>query len=303
MMTSLTLNRRHLMLATALACGATSTQSADAPLRVVATFSILADMVREVGGDAVAVHALVGPDADAHDYEPTPADVKRLAGADLVLMNGLGFEGWIQRLVTSSATRAPVVTATQGITPRQGGEHGHDPHAWQSLANAVTCVNRIRDALIAARPAQRPMFERRASAYQATLAAVDADARARFAALTPAQRRVVTSHDAFGYFAARYGLTMLAPQGWNTESEPSAADVARIVRQLRQQKASALFVENISNARLIERIAKESGAVVGGTLYSDALSAPGTAADTYAKMMAHNVNTLLAALQPQNAAR
>jgi zinc/manganese transport system substrate-binding protein len=147
------------------------------------------------------------------------------------------------------------------------------------------------------------VFEQRASAYQARLAAIDAAARQRFAALSAAQRRVVTSHDAFGYLAERYALTMLAPQGWNTESEPSAADVARIVRQLRQQKASALFVENISNARLIERIAKESGALVGGTLYSDALSAPGTVADTYAKMMAHNVNTLLAALQPQNAAR
>lgn len=301
-MTSSTLIRRHAVLLLALAASALGlagpVQAADAPVRVVASFSILADMVREVGGDAVSVHALVGPDADAHVYEPSPADVKRLAATELVVFNGLGFEGWLPRLVKASGTRAPVVVLSQGIQPRRSGSHGVDPHAWQNLAHAAVYVKNIRDALVAARPAQQALFAQRAAAYLARLSAIDIAARASFSALKPEQRRVVTSHDAFGYLAERYGLTMLAPQGWNTESEPAAADVARIVRQLRQQKATALFVENISNPRLMARIAQESGAVVGGTLYSDALSAPGTVAGSYAEMYAHNVRTLLAALQP-----
>jgi zinc/manganese transport system substrate-binding protein len=271
-------------------------QTSPRKLRVVASFSILADMAREVGGDAVEVTALVGPDGDAHVFEPTPADVKRLSNADLVIVNGLRFEGWIERLIQVSGYRGPVVVASQGITTRLLGPTP-DPHAWQSLANARRYVDNIRAALVAARPAQAAAIERRSADYLRRVDALDASVRARLGQIAPADRRVVTSHDAFGYFAEAYGVTFISAIGWSTGSEASAADVSRIVRQLKAQNVRAVFVENITDARLVQRIAHEAGARVGGTLYSDALSPPGTSGDSYLRMFEHNASTLLAALQ------
>ncbi|WP_293996245.1 metal ABC transporter substrate-binding protein [Sphaerotilus sp.] len=270
--------------------------SSTRPLRVVASFSILADLVANVGGPAVEVHALVGRDADAHVFQPAPADVKRVAQADLVVVNGLHYEGWLTRLVQTAGFKGPVLVCSDGLTPRRLGSDT-DPHAWQDLASARHYVARIRDALVQARPAQAEALRRRAADYTAQLDALDRQTRADFAALPADRRRVVSTHDAFGYFAAAYGIEFLAAQRWSTDSEPSAADVARLIRQLRQQRAAALFAENIADPRLMQRIAKESGAVVGGTLYSDALSAPGTAADTYLKLFRHNAQTLLAGLK------
>ena len=272
-----------------------------APLKVVASFSLLADMVAVVGGDAVAVHALVGPDADAHAFTPAPADASRLAQAGLIVVNGLGFEGWIDRLVRASGSKAPVLVASQGIAVRRIGKVV-DPHAWQSLVAAQRYTENIRAALVAilgpTRPAQVGAINARAAAYTQALAALDASVRSRLAAVPPDQRKLVTSHDAFGYMADAWDLDMRAAQGWSTAGEVSAADVARLIRQLKAQRVRALFVENISDPRLMERIAREAGATVGGTLYSDALSPPGTRADTYLKLMAHNAETLLAAMQP-----
>ncbi len=282
----------------ALAAAAASSEPAAAPvLKVVATFSILADMAREVGGPAVEVSALVGPNADAHVYEPTPADVRRVARADVVVTNGLRFEGWIDRLIASSGYRGKVVVASAGIVPLQLGG-GADPHAWQSLVNGQRYAQNLRDALVAAAPQRSAEINARAASYQARMAALDQDTRSRIAALPESRRRVITSHDAFGYFAAAYGVRFIAPRGWTTGSEPSAETVARIVRQARDTQASALLVENISDPRLIERIAREANLKVGGELYSDALSAPGTAADTYIHMFEHNVRTLLDAMTP-----
>lgn len=289
------LHRRHLLLG-ALAQPAIL-RAQDAPLQVVASFSLLADMVAQVGGSAVQVHALVGPDADAHAFTPAPADAQRLAKAGLIVVNGLGFEGWIDRLVKASGSKAPVLVASSGITLRRVGGLT-DPHAWQSLVAAQRYVANIRAALVAARPAQAAAIDARAKAYTAQLVALDASVRARLAVVPPTQRRIVTSHDAFGYLADAWGLEMRAPQGWTSAGEPSAADVAKLIRQLKAQQARALFVENISDPRLIERIAREAGASVGGTLYSDALSPPGTRADSYLKLMTHNAETLLAALAP-----
>ena len=288
-------SRRSLVAALWLTPIAAQTQPA--PLRVVASFSLLADMAREVGGDVVQVSALVGPDADAHVFAPAPADAQRLAQAELVLVNGLGFEGWIDRLVSAAGYRGPVVVATAGIKPRQGGRHA-DPHAWQSLVHAQRYVENIRTAIVQARPAVAAAVNARAADYSRRLQALDDAIRTRLAAVPAADRVVVTSHDAFGYFAEAYGVRFRAAQGWNTSSEASAADVAQLVRQLKSQRVRALFVENISNPRLLEQIAREAGARVGGTLYSDALSAPGTPAGTYLGMMSHNADTLLAALQP-----
>ena len=290
----------QLLAMTALqpALVATAAEPAAAPvLKVVATFSILADMAREVGGPAVEVSALVGPNADAHVYEPTPADVRRVARADVVVTNGLRFEGWIDRLIASSGYRGKVVVASAGIVPLQVGG-GADPHAWQSLVNGQRYAETIRAALVAAAPARTAEINERAAAYQERLIALDQDTRSRIAALPESRRRVITSHDAFGYFAAAYGVRFIAPRGWTTGSEPSAETVARIVRQARQTQASALLVENISDPRMIERIAREAQVKVGGELYSDALSPPGTAADTYLRMFEHNVRTLLDAMTP-----
>lgn len=293
----LLVRRRHwlqVLSALALAPWAAGGQAQGRPLRVVASFSILADLVAQVGGPAVDVTALVGPDADAHVFQPAPADVKRMAQADLVVVNGLHFEGWLTRLVKSSGFKGPVLVCSDGLPTRNAPA---DPHAWQDLANARHYVARIRDALVAARPEQAAALRERAAAYTAQIDTLDRQIRADFAAIPADRRRVVTSHDAFGHFAAAYGIEFLSAQRWNTDSEPSAADVARLIRQVRQQRATALFVENISDPRMVQRIAKETGAVVGGTLYSDALSAPGTAADTYLKLFHHNAQTLLAGLR------
>ncbi len=294
------MNRRQ-----ALCIGSAALASLHAPAlraqaatpRVVASFSILADMARELAPAGVEVTALVGPDADAHVYEPSPADGRRLAQADLVLINGLGFEGWIERMVKVSGYRGTVAVASQGIRPRSGGHHGADPHAWQDLALAQRYAANIGAAFSARWPAQREQIAQRSQDYVQRMAALDRQVRQALAAVPREQRRVITSHDAFGYFGTAYGVDFMAPQGWATHSEPSAAAVARLIRQIRQAGVRAIFVENISDPRLVERIAHEGGARIGGTLYSDALSGAGGPAATYLRMFEHNARTLAAALQ------
>ena len=269
-------------------------------LKVVATFSILADFVKNVGGERVAVSALVGPNSDAHVYQPSPGDAKTLGDAKVVITNGLGFEGWINRLVKASGTRAPMIVATRGIKPRKAeDDHGHgdaDPHAWQSVVNAKRYIENIRDALVAADPAARDVYEANAAAYAAKLDALDAEVKAAIEKIPADRRRIITTHDAFGYFAAAYGVTFVAPQGVSTEAEVSARDVARIITQIRKQKIPAVFLENVTDKRLLERIGAESGARIGGTLYSDALTDEKGVAPTYLDMMRHNVKQLAAAL-------
>ena len=273
--------------------------SAPAPTgspQLVASFSILADMAREILPPPLSVAALVGPDADAHVFEPSPADGRRLARAELVVVNGLGFEGWIDRLVKVSGYRGAVVVATRGLAPRKGGHHGVDPHAWQDLTHAQHYVANLAAVFAQRWPEHRLQVERRAADYTLRLQRLDAQVRSWLAQVPRQRRRVITGHDAFGYFAAAYGVDFLAPRGWSTDSEPSAAAVARLVRQIRDNRVQAVFLENISDPRLVERIAEEGGARVGGTLYSDALSAPGGPADTYLRLFAHNARTIAAAL-------
>ncbi|MGE0753199.1 MAG: metal ABC transporter substrate-binding protein [Variibacter sp.] len=304
------LNRRHVfaVLAAAL-CSAAPAFAQDKPatgkLDVVASFSILGDLVANVGGDRIALHVLVGPNSDAHVFAPSPADAKTLADAKLVFVNGLGFEGWMTRLVKASGSKAPIVVATQGIKPRQmeaeeAHGHGHakeiDPHAWQSVANAKVYVANIRDGLITADPAGKDTYEKNAAAYLTKLDAAEQEVRDAVARIAPERRRIITTHDAFGYFGAAYGIAFIAPQGVSTESEASAKDVARIVRQIKKQKIPAVFLENISDPRLVKRIAGETGAKIGGTLYSDALTDANGAAPTYLDMMRHNIRTLSTAL-------
>jgi zinc/manganese transport system substrate-binding protein len=268
-----------------------------APLKVVTSFSILSNMAQEIAGDEAVVSSLVGPNADAHAYQPTPAAVKQLASADLVIINGFRFEGWIDRMIRISGYKGAVVVATKGITPRQvNGEA--DPHAWHDPVHARTYINNIAQALSQAAPSRAAAFQERATQYLQRLDALDQQARADLAAVAPERRKLISSHDAFGYLGAAYRITFIAPQGWNASAEPSAGQVGRIIRQIKSQGVSAVFVENISDPRLMQRIASESGARVGGTLYSDALSAPGGPADSYLKLMAHNLQAIQSALTP-----
>jgi zinc/manganese transport system substrate-binding protein len=303
---------RRLFLAIAILACMAAPASAQQKLPVVATFSILGDFVKNVGGARVALTTLVGADGDSHVYSATPADAKTVAEAKVVFMNGLGFEGWMDRLVKASGTKAAIVVATRGVKPRSmPGAHGHghghghghshshsdaDPHAWQSVTNAKVYVTNVRDALIKADPEGKAEYEANAAAYLAKLDALDKEIRETVTRIPPARRKVITSHDAFGYFKAAYGIDFIAPQGVSTESEASARDVANLIRQIRRQKIPAVFLENISDPRLVKRIADETGARIGGTLYSDALSQPSGPAATYIDMMRHNLRQISEAL-------
>jgi zinc/manganese transport system substrate-binding protein len=274
------------------------------PLPVIASFSILGDLTQRVGGERVRVQVLVGADADAHVYQPTPADAKTIGRAALVVVNGLGFEGWMERLVKAAGYRGRIVVASRGIEPLKlvhghGGKHAEsDPHAWHDPANARRYVENIATALAEIDPAGKAEYVANAARLQGEIDSVDREIRAQLGVLPEARRTVVTSHDAFGYFARAYGIRFRAPTGVSTEAEASAADVGKLIRQIRAEKIPAVFMENISDQRLLERIRAESGARVGGTLYSDALSPPGGPAATYVDMMRYNARTLAAALTP-----
>jgi zinc/manganese transport system substrate-binding protein len=291
-----------LTLVAAAAIGPVSVGQAENRLRAVATFSILGDFLKNVGGDRSDVTTLVGPNGDVHVYTPAPADAKTLARANLIVVNGLGLEGWLDRLIAVSGSNAPVVIASRGVHPREATDPRStnrlvsDPHAWQSVANAETYVENIRDGLIAADPAGKEFYEASATAYRAKLAALDGEIKAAMATIPADRRKIITTHSAFGYFGDAYGLQFIAPEGISTGAEPSAREVASIIAQIRTQKIPAVFLENITDPRLIERIAAETGAKIGGTIYSDSLSPPDGPAATYIDMMRHNAREFARAL-------
>ena len=264
-------------------------------LNVVASFSILGDFAKNVGSARVSVTTLVGPDGDVHVYTPAPPDAQKIADAKLVVINGLGLEGWLSRLVQSAGSKATMITASQGITPRKLGADA-DPHAWQSVANAKIYVANIRDALVAADPPGGGISRDNADRYLAKLDALDRDVRAAVAQIPAGRRKVISTHDAFGYFAAAYGVEFIAPQGVSTESEASARDIAAIITQIKTSKIPAVFLENISDPRLMRRISAETGARIGGTLYSDSLTGEKGDAPTYIDMVRHNIKALTSAL-------
>ncbi|HML11679.1 MAG TPA: metal ABC transporter substrate-binding protein [Xanthobacteraceae bacterium] len=297
---------RRMLLTGALAAAFIATPAAaqDAGSRklAVATTSIIADLARNVGGDRLEVRALVGPNGDAHVYSPTPGDAKELAAAAAVFVNGLGLEGWLTRLVAASGTKAPMIIVTKGITPLRMPDEEHpgktviDPHAWQSVADAKVYVANIRDGLDAADPAGTAVYDANAQAYLAKLDELEKEVRTAIGGIPADRRKIITTHDAFGYFGAAYGMSFIAPEGVSTEAEPSAKDVARIIRQIKKQKLPAVFLENVADPRLMEQIARETGAAIGGKVYSDALSEPSGPAGTYIDMMRHNVREFAKAL-------
>ncbi|MDQ6433785.1 metal ABC transporter substrate-binding protein [Mesorhizobium sp. LHD-90] len=317
----------------------TSPMSAPAfadPLKVVASFSIIADFAKNVGGDKIEITTLVGANGDAHVYDPKPADAVAMSKADVVLVNGLHFEGFLTRLVETSGAKASVIELTKGVNPLKMNEefeegekgkeaaeashdhateaghdhaaegehaaedhHGHgdiDPHAFQSVVNAKTYVANIVDAFCQADAASCETYKANGSNYLAKLDALDAEVKTAVESIPADKRTVITSHDAFGYFEHEYGLTFHAPEGISTEADPSAADVAKLIRQVRQDKASAIFLENITNPRLVEQIAGETGLKLGGELYSDALSDADGPAATYIDLMRHNIAIIKGAI-------
>jgi len=290
------------LLAVGLAVMASSHALAQERLSVVASFTILGDLIQAIGGDRVEVTTLVGPGADSHGFVPTPADARAVAEADIVVVNGLGFEGWLTRLTDAAGFGGPIVVATDGVQPLEAAhedEHGSvDPHAWQNAANVEIYVGNIAAALTAADPGGAAYYQERLAGYRNELAALDSDIRNAVAALPPNRRAAVTSHDAFGYFSASYGITFLAPQGINPEAEAAAGDVAALIRQITDNDIGAVFIETINDPRLIEQIARETGATIGGTLYSDTLSEPGGPAATYLEMMRYNTDAIVTALGP-----
>jgi zinc/manganese transport system substrate-binding protein len=334
-MTSL---RSALKSATALAAFSLSfplASWAEEPLPVVATFSILGDMVERIGGEHIALTTLVGPDGDAHVYQPTPKVARSVAEADVLFLNGLEFEGWLERLAEAASFGGAMVVATKGVVPIAFDDHddhdnhdehddhddhdkhddhddhdehddhddhaGHDhgafnPHAWQSLENAVIYANNIAAGLAQADPENAGDYYANRAAFITEVETLRADIGAMMKSLPADKRTVVTPHDAFGYFAATYDLTFVAPQGMSTDSEVSAADVAALITQIREESISAVFIESITDNRMMQQIANETGATIGGTLYSDALSAQSGPASTYLDMMRHNATTLFDAL-------
>lgn len=265
------------------------------PLSVVTSFSILGDIATEIAGELIVQRVLVGPDEDAHVYQPAPSDVAAISRAKVVIINGLHFEGWMTRLLNDLQHPPVIIVASKDIEPRQiDGET--DPHAWQSLANIRIYVRNITAGLVTAIPEQELQLTRNAQRYLDAIDKLDEERKLAFASLPAGRRTVLTGHDAFGYFASENNLTFVAPAGISTEAEPSAQDVAHLIRQIREQRIAAAFVENIANPRLVDQIVAETGVRFGGILYSDALSKPGQPASRYLDMMRHNIRTISQAL-------
>ena len=285
------------------------------PVPVVASFSILGDLVRVVGGERVSVITLVGPDEDAHVFEPKPTDAKTLVQSRLLIVNGLGFEPWAQKLAKSAGYKGEAVAASRGVKPLvmaeedAHGEKGHkdkghhhdeaDPHAWQNPHNVVLYTRNIAAALAKVDPAGATAYQTNANAYVKELQALDTWAKAQFVAIPADKRKAITSHDAFGYLAAQYQIKFLAPQGVSTDAEPSAREVAQLIRQIQRERIKAVFVENMSNPKLLAQLGKDAGVTVGPALFVDALSAAGGPADSYLKLMRHNVTQLAAGMRGQ----
>jgi zinc/manganese transport system substrate-binding protein len=296
---------RRLLLLALLALLPAGAAGAQEPVRVVASMSIVADIARAVGGPRIALTTLVGPDSEAHGYQPRPADARAVAAAQAIVVNGLGLDDWMTRLIESTGARARVIVASDGV-PRETAApagHGHtqgagtiDPHAWQDLANGQRYAATIATGLAAADPANAEAYRRDADAYRQQLGALDARVRAIIGAVPAAKRKVITTHDAFRYFGKAYGVTFLAAVGVTSESEPTAGAMAQLIRQMKRAGVKALFIETMRDARLLEQLARDGGAVIGGRLYADALSPTGGPAATYLDMIEHNATTLAAGM-------
>lgn len=286
---------RTVMCVVALLCAALPTAAAE-KLKVVATFSILGDIVGRIGGDAVDVKTLVGHDGDAHVYQATSADARAVAQARIVIANGLAFDDWAFRLVKASGSKATIVIASVGVTPLAGGHEHADPHAWQNVGNAIAYVGNIERALTTADPSHAATYKTNADTYRAELQVLDAEIRSSIAAIPPERRNAVTTHGSFAYFANAYGVTFTSPLGTSTDEQASAKSLAALITAIRRSGIKALFLENAADPRLMRQVAHETGVALGGTLYADALSTKDGPAPTYVGLMRHNLKLLTGAM-------
>lgn len=269
-------------------------------VNAVASFTVLADVVKQVGGEHVNVKSLVGPNGDPHTFEPTPQDSQALAKADIVFVSGLGLEGWMDRLVSASGYKGEPVVASRGVSTRSMEEEGKtvtDPHAWNSMYNGVIYATNVMNALIKADPQDADAIRRSGENYIQKLQALDSWAKTSFATVPTAKRKVLTSHDAFGYFGQRYGVTFLAPVGFSTEAEASASEVGGLIKQLQAEHIHSYFIENQTDPRLVKQIASATGAQPGGELYPEALSQPSGPAPTYVAAFRHNVDAMIRSMK------
>lgn len=291
---------KRLPVALAVAALLSSPLAMAKTVTAVASFSILGDIVHQVGGEHVKVNSLVGPDGDPHSFEPSPQDSKEINASDVVFVSGLGLEGWIDRLVSASGYKGKVVTASEGVKSSQMVDDGKeitDPHAWNSMANGVIYATNVMNALIAADPEDADYFRKRGGAYIDQLKKLDEWAKSEFANIPQEKRKVLTSHDAFGYFGREYHVTFMAPVGFSTEAEASASGVASLIKQIKEEKVKTYFIENQTDPRLVKQIAAATGAQAGGELYPEALSGPKGPATTYEKAFRHNVETIVASMK------
>ncbi len=294
------MSKRLLTLSLALPLAALATAASAKDIKAVASFTVLADVVHQVGGDHVKVTSLVGPNGDPHEFEPAPADAKHLKAADVVFVSGEGLEGWMDRLITASGTAAKPVVVSDGIklhTMEEDGKTVTDPHVWNDPLNVKVWVKNIEAALKAADPEDAASFEANAAKYLKTLDAMNAFAHEKIDPIPEDRRKVLTSHDAFGYFGAEYKVSFLSPLGVSTETEASAADVAKLIEQIKSEGVKTYFFENSNDPRLVKQIAKATGAKSGGELYVESLSDKNGPTPTYEKMFRFNVEQLSSAMQ------
>jgi ABC-type Zn uptake system ZnuABC Zn-binding protein ZnuA len=296
---------RNVFIASLIAITVSSTflsTASAAAVKVATSFSILEDFVQTIGGSRVSVTSIVPADADTHTYQPTTSDARKLSGAKLVFVSGFGFEAWLDKLVKNTADRAKVVTVSKGLTPRKFEEDGRledDPHLWWNLINVQKYVTNIRDALVKTDPAGKAIYTANATKYLAALSNLDAYTKTQIASIPSANRKLVTDHDALGYFADRYGLSVVGtiiPSG-TTSSEPSAKELAALTDAIKAAGVKAIFPESILNSKLVQSVAKETGAIVAPALYTDALGAKGSSGETFLKAFRFNVDTIVAALK------
>lgn len=283
--------------------GAMATSASAKTLNIVASFSVLADVVQQVGGNHVQVKSLVGPDGDPHQFEPSPEDARSLKDADLAFISGEGLEGWFEKLVTASGCQGTPVIVSTGIKLRERqrkGQISDDPHVWNSPLNVLVWVTNIEKALSAADPEDADEFKANAAHYSRELHDLDGYAHARIDPVPPQQRKILTSHDAFGYLGRDYGITFLSPLGLSTETEASASDVARLIDQVKAEHVKFYFIETSNDPRLVQQIANATGAQPGGKLYAEALSRPDGPAPSYARMFRHNIDVLAKAMVPSS---
>jgi zinc/manganese transport system substrate-binding protein len=263
-------------------------------IKAIATISIIGDVLKNVARDSVNLIVLVGANGDAHEYEPIPADSVNIAKADIIFENGLHLEHWLDKLYTASGSKAKRIVVSQGVTPRifENNPQETDPHAWQDVTNVIIYTQNVRDALIAIDPANKDKYFANAKDYIEKLQSLDSWVKAELALIPVEKRKLVTNHDALGYFANRYGFKIIGaviPSATTEAADLSAQQTIQLLEIIKSNGVHAIFSENMANPNLVETLSKEAGVQVGPDLYTDTLDPVGSQGDTYLKMIRYNV--------------